>query len=107
MGDVGSVRVARRFGCAIGVENKPRISRGDKSALMRRRILRNRLAKTIWPKRFSWPNCQKLTAKTVACPDTKHRSPVHRTYSGGLAKPREAVSWICDVQEHMKLAECS
>jgi hypothetical protein len=36
MGDVGSVRVAGRIGCAIRVENKPRISGGDKGALIGR-----------------------------------------------------------------------
>jgi hypothetical protein len=38
MGDAGSVRVAGRIGCAIRVENKPRISSGDKGALIRKRI---------------------------------------------------------------------
>ena len=44
MGDVDSVRVAGRIGCAIRLENKPRISGGDKGALTRKRISRKPLS---------------------------------------------------------------
>jgi hypothetical protein len=37
MGDVGSVRVAGRIGRAIRMENKPRISSGDRGELTRKR----------------------------------------------------------------------
>ena len=40
MGDVGSVCVAGRIGCAIRVENKPRISSGDRSELIRKSMAR-------------------------------------------------------------------
>ena len=40
MGDVGSVCVAGRIGCAIRVENKPRISSGDRSELIRKCMAR-------------------------------------------------------------------
>jgi hypothetical protein len=52
MGDVGSVRVARRFGCAIRVENKPRISRGDKKRVDEKEKSNARVSEIVWPKQF-------------------------------------------------------
>ena len=40
MDDVSSVCVAGRFCCAIRVENKPRISSGDRSELIRKSMAR-------------------------------------------------------------------
>src|SRR3954451_17234964 len=51
MGDAGSVRIAGRIGCAIRLENKPRISSGDKSALIRENS-KARFSEIIWAKQF-------------------------------------------------------
>ena len=56
MGDVGSVRVAGRGGCAIRVENKARISSGDESESkgeLESKVLRSNLTKSIRPKELS------------------------------------------------------